>query len=251
MRPAMAHPQSHPDRLTVASVGVLAATVAAVAHEIAGHGSGCLAVGGRVTLLTSIYFKCSGATGLTDAAGPIGSLVFGLIAAAALKASKPSSWARLFLVISALINLGWFAGQMVYSATLNKGDWAFLTWSLHWPPLWRPVVAAAGVGAYVWATRALAPFRAVGGLGLALICATASAGLAGLLWPKAPLQSAIEGMAAVGIAPAVLLLLIKRRRIEADVAAPPSCRSWPWVAFAVGGYVLFLIGPSRGLGSLS
>ena len=84
---------------------------------------------------------------------------------------------------------------MVYSATLNKDDWAFLTWSLHWPPLWRPVVAAAGVGAYVWATRALAPFRAVGGLGLALIWrATASAGLAGLLWPKAPLQSAIEGI---------------------------------------------------------
>ena len=246
----MAHADPQHDRVTVASIGVLAGTVAPVAHEIVEHGSGCLAVGGHITLLTSIYFKCSGATGLTDVAGPIGSLALGLMAGAALNVFAPSSWARLFFVLLAVIGLGWFDGQMIYSAALNKDDWAFFTWSLHWPQIWRVLMVAAGAGAYVWSARLLAPFNKTGGLGLSLAAASASAALAGSLWAKAPLQSAVEGVAAVGLAPFILLWLMKRRRTKPEPAAA-DFRSWPWVAVAAASYALYLIGPSRGVGPLS
>jgi hypothetical protein len=58
------------DSATVIAAGILAATLAAVCHETLGHGLGCVIDGGRVTLLTSIWFRCHGATSLTDAAGP-------------------------------------------------------------------------------------------------------------------------------------------------------------------------------------
>ena len=45
------------DPITVIAVGVLAATLAAVCHETLGHGLGCIVVGGRITLLTSIYLR--------------------------------------------------------------------------------------------------------------------------------------------------------------------------------------------------
>jgi hypothetical protein len=47
------------------AAGVLTATLAALCHETLGHGLGCLAVGGRITLLTSIWFRCHGAKSLT------------------------------------------------------------------------------------------------------------------------------------------------------------------------------------------
>ena len=241
----------HNDRLTVASLGVLAGTLAAVAHEAVGHGSGCLAVGGRIMLLTSIFFKCAGGTGLTDVAGPIGSLTFGVITAAALKLFTPSTWPRFLLLMSALISLGWFAGQAIYSAALNRDDWAFFARSQGWPPIWRPIVGAAGACTYVWAARVLAAYSKSSETNAALTAATASAALAGLLWTKAPLQSALEGAAAVGIAPAILLLLSKRRRMASDESTPLGSRSWPWVAVAAASYALFLIWPSRGLGPLS
>lgn len=58
---------------TVIAAGVLAATLAAICHETLGHGLGCIGVGGRITLLTSIWFQCKGATSLTDAGGSIAS----------------------------------------------------------------------------------------------------------------------------------------------------------------------------------
>jgi hypothetical protein len=52
------------DLITGVAVGVLA-TLAAVCHETLGHGVGCILDGGRITLLTSIYVRCAGATALT------------------------------------------------------------------------------------------------------------------------------------------------------------------------------------------
>jgi hypothetical protein len=63
------------DWLTLLAIGAAAASLAAFAHEAAGHATGCLLIGGRVMLLTSINFRCQGATWVTDAAGPIGNLL--------------------------------------------------------------------------------------------------------------------------------------------------------------------------------
>jgi hypothetical protein len=58
-------PALRDDLPTVVAAGVLTATLAALCHETLGHGLGCLAVGGRITLLTSIWFRCHGAKSLT------------------------------------------------------------------------------------------------------------------------------------------------------------------------------------------
>lgn len=239
------------DRFTAASIGVLAATLGAVSHELIGHGLGCLSDGGRITLLTSIYFKCAGATWLTDGAGPVASLAFGLISLGALKAIPQTGWLRYFLMVSALIGFGWFAGQAIYSAALNTDDWAFVARWLHWPPVWRLFAAAIGAGVYVLIARILARLSTPGELAMALAASAASAAVAGLLWMKAPIKGAVEGAAAVGIAPMLILLVMKRRQAEEQAPASPGLRSWPWIAVAAVTYGLFLIGPSRGFGPLS
>ena len=68
------------DVATVAAAGVLAATLAALFHETVGHGIGCVAAGGYVTLLTSIWFRCYRGTSLTDAGGAIAGVIFGALA---------------------------------------------------------------------------------------------------------------------------------------------------------------------------
>jgi hypothetical protein len=78
------------DRTTVVAVGVIAATLAAVCHETLGHGLGCTADGGRITLLTSIYVRCAGATALTPAAGPLGNFLAGSFLASFLDVSASS-----------------------------------------------------------------------------------------------------------------------------------------------------------------
>ena len=178
-------------------------------------------------------------------------MAFALIATAALRFTAPTSWARLFLLTSSLIGWGWLAGQMIYSAALNKDDWAFLTWALHWPSAWRVVAMVVGAGLYIGAARLVVPFCSVSGTTQALAAGAASAALAGLLWAKAPVGDALEAFAAVGVAPAVLLLLIKRRKDKINTVAPTLRRSWPWITAAAASYALFLAALSRGLGPLS
>lgn len=76
----MGEPATHApfdDLATVVAADVLAATLADICHETIGHGLDCLVDAGRIVLLTSIWFRCHGATSLTDAAGPLASLMFG------------------------------------------------------------------------------------------------------------------------------------------------------------------------------
>jgi hypothetical protein len=58
---------------------VLAVTLTTVWHETVRHGAGCLAVGGRITFLTGVSFRCRGAMAFTDAAGPLASLLAGVV----------------------------------------------------------------------------------------------------------------------------------------------------------------------------
>jgi hypothetical protein len=58
---------------------VLAGTLVALCHATLGHGIGCIAVGGHITLLTFIWLRCYGATSLTDAGGGIADVLLGSI----------------------------------------------------------------------------------------------------------------------------------------------------------------------------
>src|SRR5690348_441983 len=55
------------DPATVIAVGALAAILATLCHETLGHGLGCFGSGGHITLLTSVWFRCSKGSAISDA----------------------------------------------------------------------------------------------------------------------------------------------------------------------------------------
>jgi hypothetical protein len=244
------------DAATVIATGVLAATLAALCHETLGHGLDCIIDGGRVTLLTSIWFRCHGATSLTDAAGPFASLVAGLAAFGLLKIEQVDRVARFMLILFGAISLFWFAGQLIDHAVINGDDWGIIARRNHWPALWRPIAIAVGVAVYAGAIALTAAvLRRKGAprwqaVGLAYAASVASAVIAGLMWQAAPIRSALEGFLTLGIAPLGLLAAAKRAACNADDVAPIP-RSWPWIATSVVVFVIFLVVQGRGLGPLT
>ena len=136
------------DMPTVAACGVLSATLAAILHEAVGHGLGCYADGGIVTLLTSIWFRCRGASTLTDAGGPLASLLGGAIGLALLRRRRIDGGLRLTLTLFTAFSLFWFSGQLISHAVTNHDDWAIIAHRLQWPSWWRLGAVALGVALY-------------------------------------------------------------------------------------------------------
>lgn len=239
------------DALTVVAIGVLAASLAAVIHEGLGHPLGCIAVSGRVRLVTSIYFRCAGAKPFTDVAGPLGGLVGGLAALATLTLAKLGPRMRLFVFALTAFTLFWFGGQLAVQAITNTDDWAFLARDLHWPEPVRLALAAGGVVIYDTTRRLMAPTAVQMGrktILLMYMAGVVSACIAGLAWAPERWGGFKEALVAIGVAPLGLLLL---RTADADNLRQTISRSWTWIATSAIGYGLFLAVLGRGLGPLA
>jgi hypothetical protein len=148
-------PARSDDPATVIAAGMLSATLAAFCHETLGHGLGCVVDRGHIILLTSIWFQCRGAGSVTDAGGPIGSLIFGIATVALLSFRIPDRVARLVLVLFGGISLFWFAVQLITHPIGNRDDWAFVARRMGWPWMWRPIMATIGIVAYAASMRAM------------------------------------------------------------------------------------------------
>lgn len=246
---------SSSDAPTVIAVGVLAATLAAMCHETLGHGFGCIGAGGHVTLLTSIWFRCSKWAPITDAGGPMGNLVAGSLAVALLSYTRPSPAGRLLLLLLAALNLLWFTGQLVFESLTNAhDDWHWLLQS-HW----RPIGAVAGIGGYAlvigWLSTVIRkqPGLQVHTIRLAYAAAAGSAVIAGLAWGPEPFQSAVQGLLTLGVAPLGLLGVVRRasRDIGGDVEASAVPRSWILIFVCGVIFGVFLLIQARGLGPMA
>lgn len=136
------------DLPTLIAIGVLAAMTASLSHELVGHGAACLATGGEIRLVSTILFRCDGASAVSNLGGPLGNLVWGLLALM-LTASRivAHRTGRLFLLTTAAFSLFWFFGQLAETVLGGSNDWIFAAAEARWPPVW-PVVAlvAAAVG---------------------------------------------------------------------------------------------------------
>jgi len=239
---------------TVLAAGVLAATLAAVIHETGGHGVGCLAEGGTITVLTSIWFRCQGAGSLTVAAGPAASLVAGLGCLLVLRRRKLNGGMLLAITLSAAFNLYWFSGQLIFHAITNGDTWAVLAQMRHWPEWWRPVSIALGAACYLAATLAiLNNQRSIGQLSWGAILCFYTAGafsamLAGLLWAPMPIRSALEGLLALGAAPIGLLAIAAAARRKPNMHRIAVARFAFIIVFSSLVYVIFLATQARGIG---
>jgi hypothetical protein len=137
------------DALTVAAIGIAAGCLATVAHEAIGHGGMCLAVGGRITMLSSVYFHCSSGGPLTDVAGPFGNMAAGGAAWLLLRHRHPlGSHGWLLILLLMAINWFWAAGYFVFSGVLDVGDWAFAARDILGRGVWQWRPAAVLLGSH-------------------------------------------------------------------------------------------------------
>ena len=247
------------DTATVMALGALAATLAAVCHETLGHGLGCIGAGGHIALLTSIWFRCSGGSAITDAGGPLGNLVAGVAALAVLRYCRVSPRVRLLVLMVGALNMFWFMGQLAFTSLNNTDDWHYVALQLGWSEIWRPTGTVAGIAGYVMLSRWISGvIHKQGGpqahiIRQAYAAAAASAVLAGLMWRPEPLKSAFEGFLTLGIAPLGILGAVRRASQNGkDLGrAAPVLRSWTWIILCAAIYGLFLLVQARGLGPMA
>jgi hypothetical protein len=243
------------DRLTVCAIAVMAACIVTTDHEAIGHGSACLALGGHIKLLTSVYFDCAGATRFVAAAGPIGNLVGATLAWLALNA-LPAGRPRLRLLLLLVMAMGffWEAGYMLYAMALGEGDYAIAAraafGALGWPL--RIAIFCAGVALYAVALRAVAstarPFaNASALLRLSWCAASAAAVLATAFYAPNRWAAMVQGALEIGASSIPLLRLGRYVRPQSAIAEPAIGRSMGWIAAAIVMYAAFVATLGRGI----
>jgi len=238
---------------TLGAIAAVAFIVACVAHEAVGHGGMCLAVGGRVTLLTSVYFRCTNGGPLTDAAGPLMNLVVGAVCWALTRRRPLASQSRLFFVLAMAFNLFWGAGYFIFSAVTNTGDWAFVLDGLSLEPrwLWRLLMGSLGVFIYIRSIRTVTSCLP---LGTPLVVPYVVAGVVSCvaaLFFAGPALPAVREAAQESFGAAIGLLILSYRNAKQAHALPSPIlvtRSIGWLLFSALVTVLFFLLLGRGLG---
>jgi len=256
-RMALAPTPASDDMPTVAACGVLAATLATILHETVGHGLGCYAEGGTVTLLTSIWFRCRGASTLTDAGGALASLLGGAIGLALLRRRRIDGGLWLTLTLFTAFSLFWFSGQLVVHAITNHDDWAVIAHRLQWPSWWRAGSVALGIALYVATIRLMVGTLRGRGLlrsnaiRMGYAAGACSAAVAGLMWGAMPIRSALEGVFTLGVLPLGLLSIASATRQHDSGDIVSVQRSTFLLALSSVLFLAFLLIQGRGLGRLA
>jgi hypothetical protein len=148
---------------TVAAIGLLAYASADIAHHALGHGAACLAQGGRIRSLSSVFVDCSLTGATIDLAGPFANLVIGLTSVLCIRiVRRTATSVRLFFILAAAFNLLWFGLQLVFSAATRTDDWAWPMREFHVGGAVRYAMIAIGALVYVLTVQfigsQLAPF---------------------------------------------------------------------------------------------
>ena len=146
-----------PDDLpTTLGIGVTAALVQFVLHEVLGHGSACVLLGGRVLAIAPLWMWCSAVDRRMVLAGPLANVVAGAACWAVLRDAPPRTGAfRLFLWLSLAFEWLVAAGYLAVGAASGFGDWPIILPALiSWPV--RVGAIAVAVAGSVLTLRALA-----------------------------------------------------------------------------------------------
>ena len=257
------------DRLTLVAIAIVAYALANMIHEGLGHGGACVAVGGRLEVLSAVHAECAAedrgplARDMVTAGGTLANLLAGAAAWLLLRRQEGrlTSW-RYFLWLCMTLNLLQGTGYWLFSGVANVGDWAHLVARLEPRWLYRVILAILG-GAGYWGAillglRALNPLVGDGpdrlqrARALALVPYLAGGLLyvvAGALNPVSPLLVLISAAAASFGGTSALVWMTDLLR---KPGYPPSSgvplaidRSVGWIAAAATTALVFvaILGP--------
>lgn len=250
---------THDDIPTLVAVGAMVAICASLAHEAFGHGVGCLADGGTVTLLTFLVFRCEGAAVLTDAGGPVGAFLIASLCLIILRQLKPKpSAASLFAYALGIQMMLWVFAQMVREGIDGSDDWGHVARALGWPPAWQLAaiaIGSIGYGATIRIAATLGTPLASGRPARLLVPYASTCMFAvvfGALWHGDRAASALDGFLSFGVAPLGYLLAISvvtRARTTPDSAAIGRNSMWLLVVIVIG--CSFALTIAQGVGRLA
>jgi hypothetical protein len=246
------------DLATAAAIGVVAAGLAAIGHEAAGHGGACLAQGGHILLLSNVYFRCAPSAPLVDLAGPAGNLVLALLALLALSLrTKATVSERFFLSLLFAFSAFWLAGVLLICGVTGEGDLAFWARDTLTVPgtVWRPVMTATGVALYVATivtTARIAPPGPALRLRMAWLAGAIGMVLAAVAYRGSPLaggvrEAVIEAIKEIGLASLPLWFLAVGLARRVDAQGAPLTRSWGWIVGGMVGFAVFAATMGRGI----
>ncbi len=151
-----------PDVPTLVAISALAYVLAVALHEHAGHSAMCRLLGSQTLEMGAFYSNCddarlsSAGVRWVAAAGPIVSLVTGLIGFGVLSAVKRLSAAgRYFWWLLGCLGCMEAAGYLAFSGVSGVGDLGTTTDGVFYGAtpgwLWRIVLVVVGVVSYRWA----------------------------------------------------------------------------------------------------
>jgi hypothetical protein len=196
--------------LRFAAFGAIAFIVACVSHEAVGHAGACLATGGQVELLTSVYFRCRPGVPLVDAAGPLMNLAVAAVALLVLRARNWPATTRAFIALILGVNAMWGAGCLPHSAFADAGDFSFVLRADGVLPqwAWRFLLVIVGLSIYAGAMRVISPHLPKGRVLAAAYFAAALTAVTSVLFHSGPLLPAIrEALVEGALGPIGLLYL--------------------------------------------
>jgi len=257
-----ADPESD-DTVTLGAIGVAGYVFADVVHEAIGHGGACLANGGHIVLLTSVYFHCEPGHPLTAAAGPGANLLAASLLWLALRLYRNhAAHTRLFFLLAFAFNVCWGAGQMIYSAALDREDWAFVLEGSMPAWLWRPALGilggalyylgirmlTAGLQAYTAANEREARRRARRLLLIPYIASGLAACAAAALYESDPYSAVREAALETVVANAGIWVLAQRLRLGVATSEPVARvpRKLGWVVTTTLAFIVFAAVMGRG-----
>lgn len=252
------------DLPTLAAIGVVAFMVVTAAHQLVGHGLGCLVDGGAITRVSTVYFRCEGGGAATDFAGPLGNLGLGLVALG-LIASRRVVYreGRLFALLVAGLTLFWAFAQLMLALFDPRDDWRLGAGASGWPPAWRFGGALVAIIGYDVTRRAMTRGMRTLSTGYSaaadrrrfltpwLAGLVAAMGAAVLFAPDR-LGSLARAALALGAAPlglVVAVVMASRLGPSGEESPKPIRRRWSWIFAAGLAYAIWSATLGVGLGA--
>ena len=248
------------DWATVAAIALAAMCVVTTVHEALGHGGACLALGGRIALLTSSLFHCGLGSPWISPAGPIANLLGGTLLLLALSlVPRRLAALRLFLVLVTSFSFFWEGAYAIKAMLARNGDLYFAGQDFLGEPSlwWRIAGAVAGLCLYLftarWASLRLGGFApdtaAASRLArTAWIAATLGTALAALAYPGEGWDGMKDAVLEIGAASLPLLFMPFRNQAPMETSNFLSIgRGGKTISFSLAVFAVFVLTLGHGL----